>query len=38
MLDIDLDVQLKDLNMSLEDVFKEETPYNLTHKFVKELA
>jgi hypothetical protein len=38
MLDIDMDLQMRDKGMSLEDVSKEETPHDLTPKFVEKLA
>jgi hypothetical protein len=34
----DLGLKMKDMGMSLEDAPKEETPQNLTPKFVEELA
>ncbi len=35
---MDLSLQMKDMGMSLKDVYKEETPQNLTSQFVEELA
>ncbi len=35
---MDLGLQMRDMGMSWEDAFKEETPQNLMPKFVKELA
>ncbi len=35
---MDLCFHMRDMGMSLEDAFKEETPQNLTPKFIKELT
>ncbi len=37
-LDMDLGLHMKDKGMSSKDTSKEETPHNLTPKYVKELA
>ncbi len=38
VLNMDLGLQMRDMGMSSKYGFKEETPQNLTPKFVKELA
>ncbi len=38
MLEIDLGLQVRDMGMSSKDDYKEETPQNLTPKFVKEIS